>query len=143
MNTERAEKSEKPPSIDAALNTLELRVHKLTGEVRGNMDAVKVSELSQVAEGQSALLKVLQASDRFKDRALSIAAGSGVMSVGFDIAAKLFSNPDDAEAFMNIAETGYRATTAAALFGMFFVMAKGGKWDEQIRATLSLIKGRV
>src|SRR3989344_1415408 len=117
MNTERAEKSEKPPSIDAALNTLELRVHKLTGEVRGNMDAVKVSELSQVAEGQSALLKVLQASDRFKDRALSIAAGSGVMSVGVDLAAQLFSNPDDVEAFMNIAETGYRATTAAALFG--------------------------
>ncbi|MBI5644626.1 hypothetical protein HY970_00850 [Candidatus Kaiserbacteria bacterium] len=72
----RAQRNEpEEPELHERLDNLELRVHKLVGETKMNLQRIPGGEeLASTAEGQSKLLKIQESARRFNQRVLGVAA---------------------------------------------------------------------
>jgi len=66
--------AEAEPELQKRIDELELRVHELVGELKGNLDNPAIAELASTAEGQSKLLKIQEHASRFNQRVLGIVA---------------------------------------------------------------------
>jgi len=100
-----------PENID----DLERRVRELTGSVRAKLDPKKIEELVATAQGQSQLLKMLEASKRFNERIIFVLGALSMDGVAFRILSNIVTNPELSEKFSDTAFMDFTVGIPAAI----------------------------
>ena len=117
-------KSEEP-ELHERLDDLELRVHKLVGEAKTNLQKIPGGkELAQTAEGQSKLLKIQESARRFNQHVLGVTAMINAPTVFAGIAEGIGEHmgADWAQTLDPLINMGGRMT-ATSLFAACVIMS--------------------
>ena len=139
--TQRNE-SEKP-ELHERFDELELRVHKLVGEAKTNLQKIPGGEeLAQTAEGQSKLLKIQESARRFNQRVLDIAAliSAPTLLAGFAEGIGNLMGADWAQTLEPFIDMGGRVTTVSLFAACLIMSMRATKMYDQSEKVLDTLE---